>query len=331
VVLRLISKQNILGDSEREKISQWVLHEKYEQSAAEQTSETEVWLDKKPERRQEADALDAIWNDDCFTAALKQYETNQQNRQQKSQQNRQTPDHKCSTLWYGSIAASVVLTLGILLFRSGDVSQPVYFNTQKLQTAHQLLDDGSRLDISAASQLLVKYSAAERHIDLVEGEAQFNVSKDPARPFVVETRHATLQALGTVFNVDQRRDSTELTVLEGRVEVAPLQAGNKRVILTAGQRALIRANGHGPVETFDLTSYRDWQQNILEADNMPLADIIDELNRYRNTAVGIHPSIGNLPVSGTFRLDDTEKNLQLITSAYQLTISEQNGITFISR
>jgi transmembrane sensor len=327
VVLRLISKQNILANSEREKISQWILHEKYEQSTAEQTSEAEVWLDKKPERRQEADALDAIWNDDCFTAALKQYETNQQNHQQNSQKS----DHKSSTLWYGSIAASVVLTLGILLFRSGDVSQPVYFNTQKLQTAHQLLDDGSRLDISAASQLLVKYSAAERHIDLVEGEAQFNVSKDPARPFVVETRHATLQALGTVFNVDQRRDSTELTVLEGRVEVAPLQAGNKRVILTAGQRALIRANGHGPVETFDLTSYRDWQHNILEADNMPLADIIAELNRYRNTAIGIHSDIGNLPVSGTFRLDDAEKNLQLITSAYQLTISEKNGMIFISR
>lgn len=327
MVLRLISKQNILANSEREKISQWILHEKYEQSTAEQTSEAEVWLDKKPERRQEADALDAIWNDDCFTAALKQYETNQQNHQQNSQKS----DHKSSKLWYGSIAASVVLTLGILLFRSGDVSQPVYFNTQKLQTAHQLLDDGSRLDISAASQLLVKYSAAERHIDLVEGEAQFNVSKDPARPFVVETRHATLQALGTVFNVDQRRDSTELTVLEGRVEVAPLQAGNKRVILTAGQRALIRANGHGPVETFDLTSYRDWQHNILEADNMPLADIIAELNRYRNTAIGIRSDIGNLPVSGTFRLDDAEKNLQLITSAYQLTISEKNGMIFISR
>lgn len=327
MVLRLIPKQNILANSEREKISQWILHEKYEQSTAEQTSETEVWLDKKPERRQEADALDAIWNDDCFTAALKQYETNQQNHQQNSQKS----DHKSSTLWYGSIAASVVLTLGILLFRSGDVSEPVYFNTQKLQTAHQLLDDGSRLDISAASQLLVKYSAAERHIDLVEGEAQFNVSKDPTRPFVVETRHATLQALGTVFNVDQRRDSTELTVLEGRVEVAPLQAGNKRVILTAGQRALIRANGHGPVETFDLTSYRDWQHNILEADNMPLADIIAELNRYRNTAIGIHSDIGNLPVSGTFRLDDAEKNLQLITSAYQLTISEKNGMIFISR
>ncbi|TVV43172.1 FecR family protein [Thalassolituus sp. C2-1] len=327
MVLRLIPKQNILANSEREKISQWILHEKYEQSTAEQTSEAEVWLDKKPERRQEADALDAIWNDDCFTAALKQYETNQQNHQQNSQKS----DHKISTLWYGSIAASVVLTLGILLFRSGDVSEPVYFNTQKLQTAHQLLDDGSRLDISAASQLLVKYSAAERHIDLVEGEAQFNVSKDPARPFVVETRHATLQALGTVFNVDQRRDSTELTVLEGRVEVAPLQAGNKRVILTAGQRALIRANGHGPVETFDLTSYRDWQHNILEADNMPLADIIAELNRYRNTAIGIHSDIGNLPVSGTFRLDDAEKNLQLITSAYQLTISEKNGMIFISR
>lgn len=327
MVLRLISKQNILANSEREKISQWILHEKYEQSTAEQTSETEVWLDKKPERRQEADALDAIWNDDCFTAALKQYETNQQNHQQNSQKS----DHKSSTLWYGSIAASVVLTLGILLFRSVDVSEPVYFNTQKLQTAHQLLDDGSRLEISAASQVLVKYSAAERHIDLVEGEAQFNVSKDPTRPFVVETRHATLQALGTVFNVDQRRDSTELTVLEGRVEVAPLQAGNKRVILTAGQRALIRANGHGPVETFDLTSYRDWQHNILEADNMPLADIIAELNRYRNTAIGIHSDIGNLPVSGTFRLDDAEKNLQLITSAYQLTISEKNGMIFISR
>ncbi|WP_286718750.1 FecR family protein [Thalassolituus sp. UBA2009] len=327
MVLRLIPKQNILANSEREKISQWILHEKYEQSTAKQTSETEVWLDKKPERRQEADALDAIWNDDCFTAALKQYETNQQNHQQNSQKS----DHKSSTLWYGGIAASVVLTLGILLFRSGDVSEPVYFNTQKLQTAHQLLDDGSRLDISAASQVLVKYSAAERHIDLVEGEAQFNVSKDPTRPFVVETRHATLQALGTVFNVDQRRDSTELTVLEGRVEVAPLQAGNKRVILTAGQRALIRANGHGPVETFDLTSYRDWQHNILEADNMPLADIIAELNRYRNTAIGIHSDIGNLPVSGTFRLDDAEKNLQLITSAYQLTISEKNGMIFISR
>jgi transmembrane sensor len=81
------------------------------------------------------------------------------------------------------------------------------------------LTDGSTVDLNARSTLRVAFSAGERLVELLEGQALFQVAKDKSRPFIVKSGDATVRAVGTQFDVDRKATGTTVTVLEGRVVV----------------------------------------------------------------------------------------------------------------
>jgi len=81
------------------------------------------------------------------------------------------------------------------------------------------LSDGSTVDLNARSQLRVEFSKTERRVDLLDGQALFQVAKDKARPFIVQSSDATVRAVGTQFDVYRKDTGTTITVLEGRVAV----------------------------------------------------------------------------------------------------------------
>jgi transmembrane sensor len=81
------------------------------------------------------------------------------------------------------------------------------------------LVDGSTVDLNARSRLRIEFSRSERRVELIEGQALFQVSKDKNRPFVVRSGDATVRAVGTQFDVYRKATGTTVTVLEGRVAV----------------------------------------------------------------------------------------------------------------
>jgi transmembrane sensor len=89
------------------------------------------------------------------------------------------------------------------------------------------LDDGSTVDLNARSQLRVEFSKTERRVELLGGQALFQVTKDKARPFIVKSGEATVRAVGTQFDVYRRDSGTTVTVLEGRVAVYPSAHANQ--------------------------------------------------------------------------------------------------------
>jgi transmembrane sensor len=81
------------------------------------------------------------------------------------------------------------------------------------------LADGSTVDLNARSRIRVEFSGAERHVELLQGQALFQVAKDKNRPFIVASGDATVRAVGTQFDVNRKASGTTVTVLEGRVAV----------------------------------------------------------------------------------------------------------------
>ena len=81
------------------------------------------------------------------------------------------------------------------------------------------LADGSTVDLNARSRLRIEFAKQERRVELLEGQALFQVAKDKNRPFIVSSGDATVQAVGTQFDVYRRTNGTTVTVLEGRVAV----------------------------------------------------------------------------------------------------------------
>ena len=62
----------------------------------------------------------------------------------------------------------------------------------------------------------------ERLVELLQGQALFNVAKDSARPFFAMSDDARVRAVGTQFDINRRRTGTTVTVLEGRVAVVAM-------------------------------------------------------------------------------------------------------------
>jgi transmembrane sensor len=81
------------------------------------------------------------------------------------------------------------------------------------------LADGSTVDLNARSKLRVEFSKNERRVELLDGQALFQVAKDHSRPFIVAGGEATVRAVGTQFDVYRKDSGTTVTVLEGRVAV----------------------------------------------------------------------------------------------------------------
>jgi transmembrane sensor len=88
------------------------------------------------------------------------------------------------------------------------------------------LADGSIIDLNAHSRIKVRLSKTERDVDLLEGQALFQVAHDTSRPFFVRSGSALVRAVGTLFDVYRKKNGITVSVIEGRVAVASSLPGS---------------------------------------------------------------------------------------------------------
>lgn len=182
-----------------------------------------------------------------------------------------------------------------------------------------VLADGSRLTLAGGSAVDVGFDAGMRHVSLLQGEVLVEVAKDPVRPFVVETAHGRVRALGTRFIVRRDADATLLTMIESRtaVSAAPPAAGGETVVV-AGQGARLDARGVTLLGELDAAAAEQAiRHRCLVADDMPLAEVLDVLARQRRGLLHYdRDAIAGIRVSAVLPLDDTDRALQLLQSSF---------------
>ena len=200
------------------------------------------------------------------------------------------------------------------------------------------LDDGSTLELNAASAARVQFTAAERRVELTNGEAHFAVAHDTARPFIVSAGGIAVRAVGTAFNVRYTAEgAVEVTVTEGKVSVgqsAPASsAAESAPLVSAGQRIVLPQHAPPPsVEQVDPAALRAalaWQSRLADFAEAPLAVVIARFNtRSRVQLILVDPELGARPVGGTFALDESEAFVRLLERDGEI-IGERRGETEI--
>ncbi|WP_220813251.1 FecR domain-containing protein [Pseudomonas paralcaligenes] len=170
------------------------------------------------------------------------------------------------------------------------------------------LADGTRIWLNSASALDVDYQAGLRLLRLLDGEVLIETARDP-RPLVVETAEGRLRALGTRFSVVQHANHTQLSVFDGAVEVRSAD-GAARVSRAGQQLTFDRQRIGDSSPANDLR--QGWRDGMLLANDMPLADFVAELTRYRHGHLGVAPEIAGLRVMGAYPLHDTEQALAML-------------------
>ncbi|MDR2809081.1 MAG: FecR domain-containing protein [Tannerellaceae bacterium] len=149
------------------------------------------------------------------------------------------------------------------------------------------LPDASTVFLNAGSsiQYPVSFSKEERLVRL-SGEACFSVSKDVARPFIVETEHLSVEVLGTEFNVkaypDENRTTATLNSGKIRVETKTAQS----YILTPNrQLSYDTQSKHITIASVNAEDYSLWKEGRLIFDNMPLSEILSAVERKFDVSV----------------------------------------------
>lgn len=191
---------------------------------------------------------------------------------------------------------------------------------------HLTLPDGTRLLINTASALNIVFNDQVRRVELLQGEVMITTAKDPApshRPFSVQTRHGSARALGTHFSVRVGEHSSRVAVIEGAVEMLPVHAA-QGVILKAGEQSAFGSDSVAAVAPLEHAALT-WEHGMLLAQQMRLADLLDELGRYRRGVLRCHASVAGLSVSGAFPLRDSDASLRLLQETLPVTVSSLSG------
>lgn len=214
----------------------------------------------------------------------------------------------------GGGVASLALVIGLTLF-AGKNYLPVdyWMADQRTATGEQRqlqLADGTVINLNTHSAVDVQFDGDTRRIILQAGEIMVQTGHGDPRPFVVQTRDGTLRALGTRFMVKREDDGTRLSVLQSRVAAHP-ENSLEDVIVSAGQQVLMHRDHLGQMLT--VTAGADaWTRGMLVLDNVRLADMVDELNRYHRGHLGVDPRVADLRITGSFPLDNLELALNAL-------------------
>ena len=174
------------------------------------------------------------------------------------------------------------------------------------------LEDGSRIVLDRQSRLRVAFTPAARDVELLDGQAHFEVAKNPNRPFRVRTQSAEVVAVGTMFDVATVPARTTVTLIEGRVNVrtisSPAQAEPKVEALVPGQQLGIASDGQFlDKRVVKIENVTAWQRGTIILDDMPLPEALTAINRYSATQIVIRgPALQSRRVSGVFRIGDVE-------------------------
>ena len=209
----------------------------------------------------------------------------------------------------GLAMAAAVAVMFTVLRRPGD------FETRTAERHVAALPDGSRVELNAQSALAVEFRRDERHVRLLRGEAWFQVTKDAARPFVVETAAGSVWVTGTVFNVRAAQPGrAEVTVLEGTVRVrAPGSAAEEPVVM--GRQAVL-TNGIVAVRSLPEGAAADaaaWRQGHAVFEETSLREALEKFAPYHTRVVTVEPGVAELRIGGRYSLDDLDGLLEAIT------------------
>ncbi|MBY0509253.1 MAG: FecR domain-containing protein [Rhodospirillaceae bacterium] len=212
----------------------------------------------------------------------------------------------------GAVIAIGLIAAGTTLMPSMFSSeQRVAYDSPPTQGRDVRLDDGSVVQMNAASRAEVAFTKENRLIDLQHGEARFEVAKDANRPFRVKAGAVEVVAIGTVFDVDSRHGRTNITLIEGRVDVRILYPGVDTPPtverLVPGQKIIVAADGRVlNKREVRVATAPAWRRGMIDLDDVPLNEALAELNRYSDTKIVIQDkSLAIKPISGSFRMGDT--------------------------
>lgn len=230
----------------------------------------------------------------------------------------------------GLLAASVA---GLVSYWGLRDPAPELHETGPGEQRNLTLADGSQIRLNGGTAFRVAFQREARHAELLRGEALLSIAKDPSRPFTIASPSGSVRVLGTKFNLRMREDSTELSVIEGRVAVHSSMGETAEVAAGFGATFSPSFVQLARLDDMTLNQRTAWTQGYIEMAGTPLRQAIAEFNRYRAKPILIaDPALETLKVSGRFGIKESEEFLQSLELGFGVaTKRNADGTVSLSR
>jgi transmembrane sensor len=247
------------------------------------------------------------------------------------------------TVTFGSLAAAA-LVVGLFIWSRPLPADPTLSapalsatTTPRLVT----LSDGTVVQLNTGGEVSERFTAATRHVTLTRGEAHFAVTKNPARPFVVQAGSLQVRAVGTAFNINLQSSAVDVIVTEGRVQLttgthdAPALGAGERATLrraaaasTAAEPALVLTR----LDAAAIAQTLAWREPLLRLGGATLAELAAEFERATGRRLVLaDPALADLRFGGRFRADDIDGFTHLLATTLDLDVERAADGTIVLR
>lgn len=192
-------------------------------------------------------------------------------------------------------------------------------STPAATTTLVTLSDGTRVMLNANSMLEypASFDDAEVREVRLKGEAHFEVTKNPHRPFVVKAGEMQTQVLGTIFDVKAyRKDAPKVTLMEGKVKVSN---ADTEIEMRPGQTATLQADKI--VVSKASSSASDWLEGDFDMDQVTLAEAMSDIGAWYNKTV-VFQSQANMDKLIHFRFSRRASLQEIITALNEMGVAK---------
>ena len=182
-----------------------------------------------------------------------------------------------------------------------------------------VLADGTTVDMSGGTAFAVTIANHKRHIELLKGEAFFDVAHDADRPFTIDADGVTVTVLGTAFDVQTGEHETTVELARGSVAISYDGESQRSTFeLSPGETAAIdRETGTATRGTADIEEMGAWRSGKLFIDDVTIASAIERIQRSHPAWITIADgTLGSLRVTGLYDLRDPDRALEALVRPF---------------
>ncbi|WPP50774.1 FecR family protein [Catalinimonas niigatensis] len=175
--------------------------------------------------------------------------------------------------------------------------------TQRGQKATITLTDGTRVYMNVDSKLsFPEHFAPDKREVILEGEAFFDVAKNPKRPFIIRSGELTTTVLGTSFNVKAFKDEPlNVTVVSGRVKVNSHGQNDTSDTVTLEPHQQAFYDGVLSKRKVDISQFIAWKEKVIHLEEVSLAEAVVVLERWFNVSITLeNEEISACKISGKY-------------------------------
>ncbi|MEI8573427.1 DUF4880 domain-containing protein [Methylomonas sp. LW13] len=306
-------------DAISEQAMTWFVRLRAESVAADERRLFQIWHQAAPAHREAYAEIAAFWEDADFHATLDAATLSPQISLNSKPVN--SPRRRLGIAPGAKplLAAAACLVIAALIYQPALSCWQADYCTAVGEIKTVQLSDGSQVTLNSGTALNVNMRNGRRHVQLVRGEAFFEVQHDSQHPFQVDGRYSNTRVLGTRFVVKEDADSDTVSVVNGVVEVS--RDRQNPATLNANDSVEVGARHQGEIRHQPADNATAWLKGSVSFDNVPLKKVIAEIGRYRRGSLIIRNQVSqDMKVSGRFDIRDTDKTLESLQQTLPIRI-----------